>query len=99
MAERSQCRRSRRCGYHDRYATGHADNSAKTTSCTRSKDLSRENHDSRNTMTVKPKNSSTLGQEFFYGISRQKNYRKAFPYLLDAAANGYVHAQNLVGYC
>ena len=29
----------------------------------------------------------------------RKNYRKAFPYLLDAAALGYVRAQNLVGYC
>src|SRR5690242_9094949 len=52
-----------------------------------------------NSMTVGQKNSSTVGQEFFYGISRPKNYRKAFTYLLDAAANGYVHAQNLVGYC
>ena len=48
-------------------------------------------------MTVK--NSSTIGQEFFYGISRRKNYKKAFPYLLDAAINRYIHAQNLVGYC
>lgn len=50
-------------------------------------------------MKTKSKNPSTLGQEFFYGISKRRNYRKAFPYLLDAAALGYVHAQNLVGYC
>jgi uncharacterized protein len=44
-------------------------------------------------------NPSVIGQNFFYGISVRKNYRKAFPYLLDAAARGYVHAQNLIGYC
>ena len=50
--------------------------------------------------TIIPKdNPSEIGQNFFYGISVRRNYRKAFPYLLDAAALGYVHAQNLVGYC
>src|SRR5215212_9179437 len=36
-------------------------------------------YDSRNTMTVNHKNSFTVGQEFFYGISRQKNYERHFP--------------------
>src|SRR5688572_17029640 len=49
-------------------------------------------------MKTKSKNPSILGQEFFYGISKRSNYRRAFPYLLDAAALGYIHAQNLVGY-
>ena len=44
-------------------------------------------------------NPSEIGQNLFYGISVRRNYRKAFPYLLDAAALGDVHAQNLVGYC
>ena len=29
----------------------------------------------------------------------KKNYRKAFPLLLEGARAGYIHAQNLVGYC
>jgi len=50
--------------------------------------------------TRNPKdNPSETGQNLFYGISVRRNYRKAFPYLLEAAEVGYVHAQNLVGYC
>jgi TPR repeat protein len=53
-----------------------------------------------NMRTKTPKyNPSEIGQNLFYGISVRKNYRKAFPYLLDAAGLGFVHAQNLVGYC
>ncbi len=46
-----------------------------------------------------PDTTFQLGQQYFYGISKQKNYRKAFPYLLEAASDGYIHAQNLLGYC
>ena len=42
---------------------------------------------------------SELGQNLFYGISEKRNYRKAFPFLLEAANRGDVHTQNLVGYC
>jgi uncharacterized protein len=42
---------------------------------------------------------SELGQNLFYGISVKRNYRKAFPFLLEAANRGDVHTQNLVGYC
>src|SRR5580704_8330435 len=38
------------------------------------------------------------GRKYFYGIRRKTNYRKAFPLLLAAAQEGYVHAQYLVGY-
>ena len=40
-----------------------------------------------------------IGQDFFYGIGRRKNYRRAFPYLLEAARLNHPHCQNLVGYC
>jgi len=39
-----------------------------------------------------------LGRALFYGIRRKRNYRKAFPLLLQAAKEGYVHWQYLVGY-
>lgn len=42
---------------------------------------------------------SELGQNLFYGISGKRNYRRAFPFLLEAANRGDVHTQNLVGYC
>jgi TPR repeat protein len=42
---------------------------------------------------------SEIGQNLFYGIAVERNYRKAFPYLLEAATLGDVHPQNLVGYC
>src|SRR5215813_12204109 len=51
------------------------------------------------TTRIPKENPSEIGQNFFYGISVRKNYRKAFPHLLDAAGLGFVHAQNLVGYC
>lgn len=50
-------------------------------------------------MKKRREDPSEVGQEFFYGISRRKSYRKAFPYLFEAANDGYIHAQNLVGYC
>ena len=49
--------------------------------------------------TVSDKEASRRGRELFYGIQCRKNFRKAFPYLLQAANAGYVHSQNLVGYC
>jgi TPR repeat protein len=42
---------------------------------------------------------SEVGQDFFYGLSGKRNYRKAFRYLFEAANLGEIHAQNLVGYC
>ncbi len=33
------------------------------------------------------------------GETATRNYRKAFPYLLEAAVAGDIHPQNLVGYC
>lgn len=50
-------------------------------------------------MSLGKDNPSRVGQNYFYGISKRKNYRKAFPHLLDAAFLGYDHCQNLVGYC
>ncbi len=41
-------------------------------------------------------NPSEVGQNLFYGISMRRNYRKALPYLLEAAGLGYLHSQNLV---
>ena len=38
------------------------------------------------------------GRKYFYGIRTKKNYRKAFPLLLDAARHGSVHAQFMVGF-
>jgi len=40
-----------------------------------------------------------VGQNLFYGISVNRNYRKAFPYLFEAANRGEIHAQNLIGFC
>lgn len=42
---------------------------------------------------------SEIGQSYFYGVLRKKNYSKAIPYLLEAAEMGDVHCKNLVGYC
>src|SRR5262249_4294913 len=42
---------------------------------------------------------SEIGQDLFYGIGCRKNYRKAFPLLMEAATAGHVHCMNLVGYC
>src|SRR5258708_40137029 len=52
-------------------------------------------------MSTKPTNDdpSEVGQNFFYGVSGKRNYRKAFPYLSEAANRGEIHAQNLLGYC
>lgn len=52
-------------------------------------------------MSTKPPNDdlSEVGQNLFYGINVKRSYRKAFPYLLEAANRGEIHAQNLVGYC
>ncbi len=49
--------------------------------------------------TIVKDDPSEIGQNLFYGISRKRNYRKAFPYLLEAANRGDVHSKNLVGYC
>src|SRR4051812_18112105 len=49
--------------------------------------------------TVKNEEPWKIGQDYFYGISRKKSYRKAFPHLLAAAMLGELHCQNLVGYC
>ena len=43
--------------------------------------------------------SFDLGQSYFYGDTKRKNYKKAFPLLLKAAKEGIPHAQNLIGYC
>ena len=44
--------------------------------------------------------ASRIGRQYFYGMGRRRrSYRKAFPYLLQAARAGYVHSQNLVGCC
>ena len=48
---------------------------------------------------VSDKTASRIGRELFYGIRRNQNRRRAFVYLLQAAKAGYVHSQNLVGYC
>jgi TPR repeat protein len=37
-------------------------------------------------------NEMEQGRKYFYGIRTKKNYRKAFPFLLRAARQGYVHA-------
>jgi TPR repeat protein len=52
-------------------------------------------------MITKPLNDdpSEVGQNFFYGISVKRNYRKAFPYLFEVANRAGIHAQKLVGYC
>ena len=50
-------------------------------------------------MKSKNEDPSTIGQLYFYGDSVKRNYRKAFPYLLEAAERGDVHCCNLVGYC
>ena len=50
-------------------------------------------------MTTQDDHPSAIGQRYFYGESCRRNYRKAFPYLLDAALAGDIHSQNLVGYC
>lgn len=42
---------------------------------------------------------SEIGQQYFYGEGRRKNYKKAFPLLLEAAYLGDAHCQNLAGYC
>lgn len=43
--------------------------------------------------------ASRVGQQLFYGTGKQKNFRKAFPYLLKAAELGDPHCQNIVGLC
>ncbi len=48
---------------------------------------------------MKTENPSLIGQRYFYGDSGRRNYRKAFPFLLEAASAGDVHPQNLVGFC
>lgn len=42
-------------------------------------------------------NEMEQGRKYFYGLRIRKNYRKAFPLLLRAARQGYVHAQYMVG--
>ena len=52
-------------------------------------------------MTTKPiayPEPSERGQDLFYGLGVRKNYRKAFPLLMEAAQSGHVHCMNLVGY-
>jgi TPR repeat protein len=48
---------------------------------------------------VSDKEASRTGKQLFYGVGCKKNYKRAFVYLLQAANAGYVHSQNLVGYC
>ena len=43
--------------------------------------------------------TAEIGQNLFYGIGVRKNYRKAFPLLLEAAEAGHIHCMNLVGFC
>lgn len=50
-------------------------------------------------MSKTEEDPSEIGQQYFYGKGRRKNYKKAFPYLLTAANMGDPHCQNLVGYC
>jgi TPR repeat protein len=45
------------------------------------------------------KDVSEIGQQYFYGDGRRKNFKKAFPFLIAAAEKGDSHCQNLVGYC
>lgn len=40
-----------------------------------------------------------LGQAYFYGLGRRRNYRKAVALLLEAARAGRAHALNLLGFC
>ena len=40
-----------------------------------------------------------LGQAYFYGEGRRKNFRKAFSLLLVGAEAGHIHCKNLVGFC
>lgn len=49
--------------------------------------------------TVSDAQASRIGRKLFYDIHCKRNYCRAFPYLLQAANAGYVHSQNLVGYC
>jgi uncharacterized protein len=42
---------------------------------------------------------SRIGQNLFLGSYGKRSYRRAFPYLLEAAKLGEIHSQNLVGYC
>src|SRR6185369_6003768 len=44
-------------------------------------------------------NDWRLGTDYFYGLTGRKNYRKAFPHLLEAAIDGELHCRNLVAYC
>src|ERR1700694_5550459 len=39
-----------------------------------------------------------FGRALFYGEGKKRNYRKAFPLLLQAAREGHVHWQYLTGY-
>jgi len=50
------------------------------------------------TEVVSDSEASRRGRQLFYGIDRRKNFRQAFPFLLQAANAGYLHSQNLVGY-
>jgi uncharacterized protein len=38
------------------------------------------------------------GRKYFYGIRTRTNFRKGFPLILEAARQGHVHAQYMVGY-
>ena len=50
-------------------------------------------------MVYSDEEAAEIGQQYFYGEKRKKNYKQAFPYLLQAAKAGEPHCQNLVGYC
>jgi TPR repeat protein len=50
-------------------------------------------------MIYSKEESAELGQQYFYGAGKKKNYKRAFPHLLAAAMAGEPHCQNLVGYC
>src|ERR1700676_5454669 len=48
--------------------------------------------------TTKSQNASYLGRVLFYGIRRKRDYKRAFPLLLRAASENWVHSQYLAGY-
>jgi len=42
--------------------------------------------------------AAKLGRELFYGTRRKRNYKKAFPFLLQGATEGSIHSQYLAAY-
>ena len=48
---------------------------------------------------IEEDNPCRIGERYFFGFTGRRDYRKAFPYLLEAARKGHANCQNLVGYC